>query len=155
MSCAGTLMQWCIWPQHLTLCSTLCWPAAPPEAYPPWMETKDQTQVVAKNEVRTSENKHFYKGLRQSHSKVLNWCSLTCSENNAETGLWSLMVKPMWLRYMCCVTLVAPPNHEVRPRCSEALWVGTGEPVRRRRQRMRSVQAGFLFFALTQTPKYK
>lgn len=75
---------------------------------------------------------------------------LTCSENTAETGLWSLMVKPMWLRYTCCVTLVDPPNHEVRPLCSAALWVGTGEPVRRGRQRMRSVQAGFLFFALAE-----
>lgn len=54
----------------------------------------------------------------------------------------------MWLRYTCWVTLVAPPNQEVRPRCSAALWVGTGEPVRRSRQRIRSVQAGFLFLAL-------
>lgn len=73
---------------------------------------------------------------------------LTCSENRADTGLWSLMVKPMWLRYTCCVTLVAPPSHEVSPLCRAALWVGTGEPVRRRRHRIRSVQAGFLFLAL-------
>ena len=80
---------------------------------------------------------------------------LTCSENRAETGLWSLMVKPMWLMYTCCVTLVAPPNHEVRPRCNDALWVGTGEPVRRRRQRIRSVQAGFLFLALKEVQQKK
>lgn len=47
------------------------------------------------------------------------------------------------------MTRVAPPSHEVRPRCSDALWDGRGEPVLRRRHKIRSVQAGFLFLALT------